>query len=75
MEHMFDAIDIKEVMRQSLQVATWMQAKAATIEAHAWGELWRTSPWWFQLLMIVNVTAGVFVGARRFARRLGLRIP
>lgn len=72
---MFDAIDINEVMRQSLQVAVWLQAQMATIEANAWRQLWSSSPWWFQLIMVLNVTAGMYAIVKRLARGVGVRIP
>lgn len=74
MEHMFDAIDTKEVAQQSLQVAVWVQAQAAAIEANAWSQLWRSSPWWFQLMMLVYAASCMYAVAKRFARRLGVRL-
>lgn len=72
MEHMFEWLTAKAIMEQALPLAAWLQAYSADIEARAWQELWIAVPWWFRLIMVAYVVAGVISMLKRWSRRLGI---
>ena len=72
-EHMFGTIDMHEVIEQSVQIATWVQAMVAEYEARAIHELLTTGPLWLRLTMAVSLIIGALESARRLFRRAGIR--